>query len=234
MSSSSARALADAIAGESVRQGKTTPSVRGADWQTATVTAVGSDGTVDCGDIRARRLESYPTPVVGDLIVITRSGAGNWLALGRTVATGGSLYARKTAATGRTSTTVTDDPHLSVTAAPSAQYLVTVHASVTCTDTSGDINIGMTAPSAAAGFWSGFAQPAAATTETGDLRTLERVWTDTLVLGALAGTPLVIRLAGMLVTGVAGGTVAFRWARNGASGTTTVRAHSFLELRRVA
>lgn len=83
MSSSSARALADAIAGEAVRRGQTTPAVRGADWQTATVTAVGT-GTVDCGDIRARRLESYLGPAVGDLIVISRSGQGNWLAHGRT------------------------------------------------------------------------------------------------------------------------------------------------------
>lgn len=78
------RVLADAIAGTARQQGEATPTVRGADWQTATVTAVGTTpATVDCGQIRARRMESYGAPAVGDLIVITRSGSGNWIAWGR-------------------------------------------------------------------------------------------------------------------------------------------------------
>lgn len=75
--------LADAIRLQSVTVGTSTPAVRGADWQTAIVTAVGV-GTVDCGVITARRLESYQNPTVGDRIVITQSGNGNWLACGRT------------------------------------------------------------------------------------------------------------------------------------------------------
>ncbi|WP_275558478.1 hypothetical protein [Streptomyces sp. 5-6(2022)] len=76
--------LADAIRLQAVTAGATEPTVRGADWQTAIVTAVGT-GTVDCGTITARRLESYQNPAVGDRIVITQSGNGNWLACGRTV-----------------------------------------------------------------------------------------------------------------------------------------------------
>lgn len=79
-------ALAQGIAQASRQAGQDTPAVRGADWQTATVTAVGSDGTVNCGTIRARRLDSYTNPAVGDQIVITQSGLRNWLALGRTTA----------------------------------------------------------------------------------------------------------------------------------------------------
>lgn len=75
--------LADAIYQQAVTAGVSTPSVRGADWQTAIVTAVGT-GTVDCGTVTARRLESYQNPAVGDRIVITQSGNGNWLACGRT------------------------------------------------------------------------------------------------------------------------------------------------------
>ncbi|MDG9703823.1 hypothetical protein [Streptomyces sp. DH37] len=75
--------LADAIANTARRAGQSTPAVRGADWQLATVTAVNTTGTVDCGAIRARRMESYGSPAVGDLIVITRSGSGNWVAWGR-------------------------------------------------------------------------------------------------------------------------------------------------------
>lgn len=83
----SAQSLADAIAGLAVEQVAATPAVHGADWQTATVTAVNTTGsaagTVDCGQIRARRLASYSSPSVGDLIVIHRSGAGNWITPGR-------------------------------------------------------------------------------------------------------------------------------------------------------
>ncbi|WP_458089526.1 hypothetical protein [Streptomyces malaysiensis] len=75
--------LADAIRLQAVTAGVAEPAVRGADWQTAIVTAVGA-GTVDCGTITARRLESYQNPGVGDRIVITQSGNGNWLACGRT------------------------------------------------------------------------------------------------------------------------------------------------------
>ena len=91
MTSSSAR-LADAIVGAATVQGVTTPEVRGADWHTAQVTAVGNDGTVDCGTIRARRLDSYTNPTIGDLVTICRSGAGNWIALGRLAATGDGAY----------------------------------------------------------------------------------------------------------------------------------------------
>ncbi|TVL89733.1 hypothetical protein [Streptomyces sp. SAJ15] len=74
--------LADAIRFQAVAAGASTPTVRGADWQTATVTAVGA-GTVDCGTVTARRMDSYQNPAIGDRIVLTQSGNGNWAALGR-------------------------------------------------------------------------------------------------------------------------------------------------------
>ncbi|MGW6741625.1 hypothetical protein ACWGDX_13015 [Streptomyces sp. NPDC055025] len=67
--------------------GASDPQVRGADWQTAVVTAVGVDGTVSIGSIRARRLDTYQGAQVGDMIAITQSGAGNWVALGRLAVT---------------------------------------------------------------------------------------------------------------------------------------------------
>lgn len=80
--------LADAIAATARRQGETTPAVRGADWQTLTVTDVNVPaGTVACGTIVARCLESYLNPAVDDLAIITRNGTGNWVALGRTATT---------------------------------------------------------------------------------------------------------------------------------------------------
>ncbi|MGW5197375.1 hypothetical protein [Streptomyces spiralis] len=81
-------ALAQGITAAATQAGQDNPVVRGADWQTGTVTAVNTDGTVDIGTIRARRIaEAYPTPAVGEQVVISRSGTGNWIALGRTAST---------------------------------------------------------------------------------------------------------------------------------------------------
>lgn len=74
-------ALADAISSAAVQAGADDPKVRGADWQTAVVTAVGTDGTVTAGGIIARRARNYGDPTVGDLILVTNSGSGNWAAL---------------------------------------------------------------------------------------------------------------------------------------------------------
>lgn len=78
--------LADAIRLQAVTAGASSPAVRGADWQTATVTAVGT-GTVDCGAITARCLDSYQGRAIGDRVVIAQSGNGNWICLGRTSST---------------------------------------------------------------------------------------------------------------------------------------------------
>lgn len=76
------RDLAWALKQQAKRAGEQATTVRGADWRLATVTTVGTDGTVTAGGIRARRLKSYTTPAVGDVIVISESSSGNWIALG--------------------------------------------------------------------------------------------------------------------------------------------------------
>ncbi|MFE0470462.1 hypothetical protein ACFW2V_02450 [Streptomyces sp. NPDC058947] len=79
------RELASALKQQAKRAGERAPSVRGADWRTATVTAENGDGTVDADGIDdIRCLETYSQPAVDDVIVITQSSSGNWLALGRT------------------------------------------------------------------------------------------------------------------------------------------------------
>jgi hypothetical protein len=75
--------LAAGITAASRQAGATDPTVRRADWQTAVVTAVGTDGTVDIGSVRARRLKRYNNPTVGDQVMVTQNGAGNWVAVGR-------------------------------------------------------------------------------------------------------------------------------------------------------
>lgn len=79
------RQLAAALKSQAKRTGEQTPSVRGSDWRLATVTAENNDGTVTADDITGIRcMETYTQPRAGDLIVITQSSSGNWLALGRT------------------------------------------------------------------------------------------------------------------------------------------------------
>lgn len=77
--------LAGAMVAAATTAGAASTAVRGADWRLGVVTAVRADGTIDVGEIRARRIGSaYPNPTVGDTAVITQNSAGNWLALGAT------------------------------------------------------------------------------------------------------------------------------------------------------
>lgn len=80
------RDLAAALKQQAARVGTSTPAVRGADWRLAVVTTVNADGTVEveeAPDIPIRRLASYTTPAVDDVIVISQSSSGNWVAFGR-------------------------------------------------------------------------------------------------------------------------------------------------------
>ncbi|MDR3084012.1 MAG: hypothetical protein LBV60_24365 [Streptomyces sp.] len=79
----STRELAAALKASAAKTGSTTPSVRGADWRTAVVTAVAS-GTVTADGIKVRCMETYARPLVGDVIVISQSSNGNWITWGRT------------------------------------------------------------------------------------------------------------------------------------------------------
>jgi hypothetical protein len=87
------RNLAAAVRRQSVRAGQSTPAVRGSDWETAIVTAVNTDGTVDAGGIEdIRRAATYQAPAVGDWIKITQASDGNWLAEYRLVPTTGDAW----------------------------------------------------------------------------------------------------------------------------------------------
>ncbi|KOG33281.1 hypothetical protein [Streptomyces resistomycificus] len=83
------RDLAWALKQQAKRTGEESPSVRGSDWRTATVTAVNGDGTVAADGIPSIRcMETYVLPAVGDVIVIDQNSMGNWLAWGRTATSG--------------------------------------------------------------------------------------------------------------------------------------------------
>lgn len=88
-----AQGVADAIAQLAVEQTAATPAVRGGDWRLATVATVGTDGTVTTADgIVARRAALYEGPLIGDLIRLSQSGAGSWVADGRLAPTGGDAW----------------------------------------------------------------------------------------------------------------------------------------------
>ncbi|WP_228973405.1 hypothetical protein [Streptomyces sp. DH12] len=57
-------------------------------WMLATVTAVYGDGTVDITTARGpvesvRRLLSYSSPTVGDVVKVDRNADGNWIVVGK-------------------------------------------------------------------------------------------------------------------------------------------------------
>ena len=123
------RDLAWALGQRAKRAGEQAQTVRGADWRTATVTVVGTDGTITADGIKCRCLTSYAAPKVGDVAVISQSSNGNWIALNRLSTSGTPLYTPvyryKTVNTDRASTTtVTDDPDLSCPLDANAVYRV--------------------------------------------------------------------------------------------------------------
>ncbi|MFJ7417998.1 hypothetical protein ACIQXD_05215 [Streptomyces uncialis] len=127
------RDLAAALRGQAQRAGEAATTVRGSDWRLATVTVVGTDGTVTADGIPARRMETYARPAVGDTILLTQSSSGNWAAAGRLdagpgTAIGVPAYAYKAAATDRASTTTpAADPDLVLPLAATGVYVVEMH-----------------------------------------------------------------------------------------------------------
>ncbi|MFJ3948972.1 hypothetical protein ACIPXV_02735 [Streptomyces libani] len=126
--------FADALLDEASRQAAGNPSVRRSDWSTGTVTAVDVvPGTVDVDSVRARRLESYMAPRVGDRVIISQSGMGNWIAIGRTASASAALGLPlppkyKAANTDRNNTTTrTADPDLTMALDANAVYAVEFH-----------------------------------------------------------------------------------------------------------
>ncbi|EFE65748.1 predicted protein [Streptomyces viridosporus ATCC 14672] len=78
------RTLAAALKRQAQRTGENTVSVRGSRLMLATVTAAPGAGLVEVdGDMEVRRLTSYTTPTVGDLVVLADFGDGNWAVLGK-------------------------------------------------------------------------------------------------------------------------------------------------------
>lgn len=232
------RDLAWALKQQAKRTGEQESTVHGADWQLASVTAVASDGTVTAGGIPCRRMESYPNPVVGDVIAITQSSSGNWLAWGRMVADsdgiGTRLFKRKPSATGpRTSTTPAADPHLTVTLAANASYTLDAFLKWSG-DGASDINWAWIVPASASGSWVCYAGDTAMAALPATMRNI-----DTSVNGGSRSYGVISTVIGVAMRGtvntVTGGTFAANWAAQTAGGTgVTLFEDSWIKLERMA
>lgn len=96
--------IAGAVREQAEAVGRGTPAIRGSDLRQHTVQAVNSDGTVTTTEgVVARRLPSYIGPAVNDVIVVSRSGAGNYYAHGR-MASGTGVWTPLTLSAGWTAT----------------------------------------------------------------------------------------------------------------------------------
>ncbi|MFF7023063.1 hypothetical protein ACFY97_18920 [Streptomyces klenkii] len=235
--------LADAIRRQAVQAGAETPAVRGADWRLATVQTVNSDGTVVTTDgITARRLETYRAPAASDVIVITVSGSGNWITAGRMATTldtvGSKLFARKTASTGRnTTTTLADDPHLTVTVTAGAVYELALTLFWTGPN-AGGIKLAFNIPSGTTGRWSAYG-PDLSMTSGGNTAQVRADSVGSLTTAIPIGASdtshaMTAQPTGLVVAG-SSGAFTLQWAQNASNGSdTTLFTHSWMSLTRVA
>lgn len=232
--------LADAMHQEAVRAGASSPKVRRADWQTAIVTAVNGNGTVNIGIIVARCLDSYPAPAVGDHIFLTNSGAGNWAAVGRVSQAGfgiGQAATRwKTSSTPRaSSTSETADPDLTIPVTANARYVIEGWIVTSNANQVGDLRCTISGPAGASGRW-GMIMPSTTLTSDPDaVRVATNAIGVTLTYGQPGGAQYGGNLSGMIATGVTAGNCAFSWAQQTSNATpTVVEPNSWLRLTRVA
>ncbi len=181
---------------------------------------------------------ALPYPSAND----SPNGAAQIAALAQAVETAlesrKTLYVRKTGDTARPSTTTyADDPHLTVTVAASAVYLVNVGLYYTSTSqTAGDFKAQFVAPSGAALQASVNTFAAASTVTTDDLSgcvTLTTGMSCGVVATADPYNPC--QVSGLLVTGGSSGAFKVQWAQNSSSATaTTLKANSYMALQRLA
>ncbi|MDQ0791955.1 hypothetical protein [Streptomyces sp. B1I3] len=241
MVEASGAALAAALVTAAQTAGAADPSVRGSDWRTGTVTAVPGDGTVAVGVIQARCLDSYSGPAVGDQVVISQSGAGNWVALGRLstsmLGIGQAAFARKTVSTTRTSTaTATADPHLVIPVGANAAYEISGLIMYNSTALTGDAKMSITGPTGSSGSWGTYSPSTSATAEPSTVRPIAQDLGTERTYGAGWSTAHGIFLIhGLIVTSATAGTASVNWSQAAADPAgLTFYLNSYMSLTRRA
>lgn len=237
------RDLKAALRRQAQRVGEESPSVRGADWRLAIVTATNGDGTVAADGIPSIRcMESYIAPTIGDVIVIEQNSAGNWLARGRTATNddpiGGIRVARRTSDLARTSSaTPTADPQFQFSTRIGAVYLLDGWIKYSA-DVAADITLDWSIPTNALGEWTGTgASIDTAGSSNGYQVQLAATDVDAARSfgGAGTGANLTIDIKGTLRCGDAAGTYQLLWSQRASNAAaTTVYTDSWLRLHRVA
>ncbi|MBB2909329.1 hypothetical protein FHS43_000575 [Streptosporangium becharense] len=157
---------------------------------------------------------------------------GAWRVIGG-ASSSGVLIARKTVNTDRTNTTtLTADPHLSVNLAANSSYLLDMLVLMASGATPG-FRQGWIVPAGVTGTWAS-RHVVASTGFTGEA--FADFGTTTVVVPG-QGTPSPIssiRISGVVTVGATAGPLTYRWAQNTAgSGTTTVRADSYMRLEKL-
>lgn len=238
-------ALAQGIAQASRQAGRDDPDVRRADVQTGIVTAVGATtGTVDVGTIRARRLETYTNPAVGDQVLLVQSGTNNWWAAGRTVAStatpiGVPRFAWKTANLDRTTATLSDDPDLTMQLDANAVYRIEFRLHHAAVDTV-RFRTQWTVPSGATGNRSAIGPDQGVILSSGSSGGTGRFgvhgFTTACIYGSRNDNALqCVSIEEGTVFTTTAGTCAIQWAQSTASATFTRLAQgSFMRVTRLA
>ncbi|MFG2352572.1 hypothetical protein [Streptomyces sp. NPDC048521] len=243
--------VAQSISQASRQAGSTDPDVRRAEVQSGIVTAVGiTAGTVDVGSIRARRLDTYQQPAVGDQVLLVQSGSGNWWAAGR-VATaawpiGTTRYAYKPSDTNRASTTTfTDDPDLTMPLDANAVFRVKFELNYTAIDqvsgsAAGRFKTAWTTPAGATGVRSAVGADQgtvlSSTSSGGQGRWGVHNFTTAATYGDRDSTVnQVFAMESGTVFTTSAGTVALQWAQAVANASATrLAAGSFMRVTRLA
>lgn len=236
------RELKAALRRQAQRVGEESPSVRGADWRLAVVTAVNADGTIDADGITVRRLETYVQPAVDDVVVLDQNSMGNWLCRGRIAVdddpVGGIRVARRTSDLARTSTaTPAADPQFQFSTRIGAVYLLDGWIKYSA-DTAADITLDWSVPTNALGEWTGTGA-SIDTAGSANGYEVQLAATDVDAArsfgGAGTGANLTVDIKGTLRVGDTAGTYQLLWSqRVSNAAATTVYTDSWLRLHRVA
>lgn len=245
------RDLKSALQQQARRTGEQAATVRGSDWRLATVTAVGTTGTVTADGMTIRCAESYLLPTVGDVIVVDQNSAGNLITRGR-LATGSdpigaTRSAPRTTDLSRANTiTPAADPQMTLPVTANGRYTLDAYIKYSGVN---DVLVGWAFPVGTLGEWQGLGNGIVATSATAgggtqqdtistwgyNVRTESTDIVNTRTYGGVTTTAFGIQIRGTVRVGSTGGNFAVAWAQGGSAATATfVYTDSWLRLHRGA
>lgn len=146
-----------------------------------------------------------------------------------------TLFAKKTADTSKTSTTVVvDDPHLTVAVASNSEYEVSIIFNYTAASNPGDFKYQLVTPAGCTFVSVEHSLQSAASSVYDGLLSGRDINTESPA-GGLDATTGALQVTGLLTVGGTAGNFKVQWAQNSASGTATIlKAGSHMVLHRVA